>query len=113
VTNSSSSSFIISKKHLDNDQIKAIWNHIELAKLMGDRYADYLDAWNIREDNEYITGDTWMDNFSMSGFLKNINVDMKKVSWEEYPFNLNTYYDNKNYEDEEEIDEWRDLLAEI
>ena len=112
VTNSSSSSFIVAKKHLDDDQIKAIHNHIELAKLMGDRYAEYNNAWSIRENNNYITGDTWMDNFYMGGFLKDIGINTRMITWGEYPFNLNDEHYN-DFEDEEEIDEWRVLLGKI
>ena len=112
VTNSSSSSFIIAKKHLDDDQIKAIYNHIELAKLMGKDVTSWDYEWSIRENNKYITGDTWMDNFYMGGFLKDIGVNTRMVTWGEYPFNLNDEHYN-DFEDEEEIDEWRVLLNEI
>ena len=90
VTNSSSSSFIISKKILTKKQIEAIRNHSELGEKLNIRYAK-SDAWNIEENNEYITGYTWMDNFSMYDFLKAIDINLKKVCWREYPFNINEY----------------------
>ena len=61
VTNSSSSSFIIAKKHLDEDQIKAIHNHIELAgKLWNMNYLNY--PWDIEENDNFITGYTYYYN---------------------------------------------------
>ena len=115
VTNSSSSSFIIAKKHLDDDQIKAIHNHIELAKLMGDKYADKYDEWSISENEEYVSGATWMDNFYMGGFLDDIGVNPRRVIWSEFPFNVDNYRDEINYENgfEEKEDEWRVLLEQV
>ena len=103
VTNSSSSSFIISKKHLDEDQIKAIHNHIELTKKLGWHFG-YLDPWRIEENDDFITGYTDMDNFSMYDFLEKIGVEDKYVDWSEYPFNMNSYKDR---------DDWRDIIHEM
>lgn len=103
VTNSSSSSFIISKKYLDEDQIEAIRSHSSLGKKLG--LDCWEDAWNIEENREYITGDTWMDNFDMEEFLKEIDVDLGKVDWSEWNFNLDTYSKDKDKS-------WRDLLYE-
>ena len=112
VTNSSSSSFIIAKKHLDNDQIKAIHNHIELAKLMGYSIDKWDNAWDIVENDKYISGGTWIDNFYMEGFLRDIGVNMKKVDWYDLSeINIDNY--GSYEEDEEEIDEWRVLLGKI
>lgn len=108
VTNSSSSSFIISKKHLDEDQIKAIKYHIELAQKLG-CCCDYFDEWDIDENDYFITGYTSMDNFSMSDFFKEIEVDDKKASWGEFPFYLSHYDDNKEFHK----DDWRDLIGKM
>jgi hypothetical protein len=107
VTNSSSSSFLIAKKHLDSDQIKAIRNHSELGEKLGINY--FEESWWIRENDGYITGSTSMDNFDMEEFLEKIDVNMNKVDWSEWGFDLpdedETEYTN------DKID-WRDLLYE-
>lgn len=98
VTNSSSSSFIISKRCLDQDQIEAIRRHSELGGKLGVRYSE--DSWNIEENKNYIGGYTGMDNFDMEEFLEKIDVDMRRVSWSDpYRFEL-----------PDEYDDWRDLL---
>ena len=112
VTNSSSSSFIVSKKHLDEDQIKAIYNHIELGKLMGQDDITYFDQWRIEENDTHITGSTWMDNFDMYDFLQDIGVNDKYVDWSEFDFNLDDYSEKDDNEDVSEKT-WRDLLNEI
>ena len=103
VTNSSSSSFLISKRFLDDDQIKAIRNHSELGEKLGIDCSE--ESWGIDENNHYITGYTWMDNFDMAEFLEKIDVDMDKVDWSEWSFNLPD-------EDEDDKLDWRNLLYE-
>ena len=104
VTNSSSSSFIIAKKYLDEDQIKAIHNHTELTKKLG-WDIDCLDwPWDIEENDNFITGYTYMDNFSMYDFLEKIGVEDKYVDWSEYPFNIDSYKDRND---------WRDIIHEM
>lgn len=105
VTNSSSSSFLIAKKHLDNDQINAIRRHSAIGEKLGISW--FEDIWDIKENNDYIAGSTWMDNFDMEEFLEKIDVDMDKVSWSDWSFDLPD-------EDEEENNktDWRDLLYE-
>ena len=100
-TNSSSSSFIISKKHLDKDQIEAIWKHDELGGKLGIDWSE--ERWSITENSDYITGYTWMDNFDMYTFLEKIDVNMNDVKWSEHSFDLSTYGQKKN---------WSDLLYE-
>ena len=105
VTNSSSSSFLISKRHLDNDQIKAIRNHSALGEKLGIDYAE--ESWYIRESNGYITGSTDMDNFDMGEFLEKIDVNMNKVDWSDWSFDL------PDEDEDEDIDDkidWRSLL---
>lgn len=98
VTNSSSSSFIISKRYLDQDQIEAIRRHSELGDKLGVRYSE--DSWTIEENKKYIGGYTDMDNFDMEEFLEKIDVNMKRVDWSDpYRFEL-----------PDEHDDWRDLL---
>ena len=105
VTNSSSSSFIISKRCLDVDQIEAIRKHRELGEKLGLDYCNW--AWDISEDEDYITGYTPMDNFDMDTFLRKIDVSDKNINWGAYPFDLPEEDDDENiYLD------WRKLLHE-
>jgi len=82
VTNSSSSSFIISKKYLTEEQIYKINNHSEEGEKLGVAYSE--DYWNIYDDEDTIKGSTSMDNFDMDEFLRQIGVSMKTVEWSEY-----------------------------
>ncbi len=83
VTNSSSASFMIPKSCLSEKQIEMIFNHIELAAMMIDRYDGkdlYLQAWTITANNHVIEGSTSMDNFDMVWFLKEIvKVDQECI----------------------------------
>lgn len=116
VTNSSSSSFIIAKKHLDDDQIVAIHIHRELAIKLGMLSEDayYAYPWSIQENDDYIAGDVSMDNFSMHDFLERIGVPMHMVSWDEYPFDI----DMPDIDDKKKCDydtpnkDWRKILHE-
>lgn len=111
VTNSSSSSFIISKRNLDDDQIEAIRDHGTLGEKLGLKYCD--DTWNIEENDDYITGYTWMDNFDMDEFLKKIDVKEKNVNWSEYPFHLPEVYREESIDmDKDEDSDWRHFLYE-
>ena len=112
VTNSSSSSFIISKKRLDEDQIKAINNHYELAKKLG-LDIDYYNYWCIEENDDFITGYTDLDNFSMHDFLNKIDVKDKYISWSEYPFYIDFYDDEDDDLIENEDKDWRDIIHEM
>lgn len=110
VTNSSSSSFIISKRCLDNDQIEAIREHWELGKKIGMVDLKWDSPWDIEENDEFITGYTFMDNFNMYDFFNKIDVKEGNITWSERPFDLFFYKDNKD--DEENNKDWRDLLHE-
>lgn len=112
ITNSSSSSFIISKKYLDEEQLIAIRKHTELADKL-DWDCGWYDKWNIEENHNYITGHTYMDNFSMSSFLEYIGVPDSVIVWDEIEYNLSTYNDNtSNSEINKEV-EWRDIIYEV
>jgi hypothetical protein len=82
ISNSSSSSFIISKQCLNGLQIDAIKNHTTnlYFKRSG---CDKYDAWSISEDDLFIYGSTSMDNFDMREFLSMIGVDLKIVKWDD------------------------------
>ena len=84
VSNSSSSSFVVMRKDLSEDQISKIKNHIEYAKenFTQIRWALDREEWSIEETDEKITMYTQMDNFDMYEFLIAINVedeDIEKV----------------------------------
>ena len=86
VSNSSSSSFIISKSVLSQEQIEKIHDHINYAKNnfpnMIDKYFGenpYGWSWDILEDNEYVFGHVDMDNFDMHYFLRAIEIPNKDV----------------------------------
>jgi len=84
ITNSSSASFYVLKKHLSEDQIEKINNHIEeCKKMMRCGYAEPGDAWSITEDEDYIKGDTMMDNFDMRWFLIEIGIPEDKIIYRE------------------------------
>lgn len=111
VTNSSSSSFIIAKKYLDEDQIKAIRNHVELWRKLGNEITKWDFPWDIEENKEFIAGYTDMDNFDMWNFLEEIDVNSKLISWGTYPFDLkDDYEDLKSYD---KTTEWRELIHEM
>lgn len=84
ITNSSSTSFIIDKKHLTKKQIMMIHDHIELGKILEDHmgmrsyFGKYpltiFDEWKIEEYSDQLKFDTIMDNFDMWWFLKEIGV---------------------------------------
>lgn len=89
VSNSSSSSFIIFKDGLDEEQIEMIKNHAFIAKSMVEQGTslqnmyEYDDAWSINETDLTIEGNTFMDNFSMSEYLKDfVKVDDKYIRWD-------------------------------
>lgn len=76
ITNSSSASFIILKKYLNEAQIYMIKNHIEIAKKL--EGFPYLDEWQISEDSKEIRGYTSMDNFDLPGFIETIVMVPRK-----------------------------------
>ena len=83
VSNSSSSSFVISKHHLTELQIAMIKAHRIIISQMEDDCLDHHDAWNITEYEDRISGSTTMDNFNMREFLNEIGVPMEEVRWSE------------------------------
>jgi len=90
VTNSSSASFIIPKKHLTQHQIISIYNHIELGKAIAiketkyDHPFDKGDEWLIYEDKNNICGETSMTNFDMFWFLEEIGIDEKVIDYQDH-----------------------------
>lgn len=80
ITNSSSSSFLISKKVLTPNQVKAIWKHIELGCKLGISVDDD-SRWDIEESENFISGTTYMDNFSFDEFFELIGINDAYVIW--------------------------------
>ena len=89
VSNSSSSSFVITKvDELTTEQIDKIVDHINVAKHMKDDegqdfYCSLSDEWLIEINEESIKGYTNMDNFDMYSFLDLIGVPDCMVDWDE------------------------------
>lgn len=89
VSNSSCASFIIPKKHLTSEQIMAIHEHIDVSEEFitahrgpqTDIYNSPHDAWDIKETEDNIEGDTTMDNFDMMWFLLKIGVDEEHIEY--------------------------------
>lgn len=92
VTNSSSSSFIVSKRNLSDEQVDMIKNHIEVTKQYFKdnpkivkrepcflEFHDDNDAWDVRVGEDEITMTTFMDNFNMRSFLTRV----VGVSWDD------------------------------
>ena len=114
VTNSSSSSFIIAKKYLTQEQIKGIINYKTISEEL--TLTSWEDGdWYIEENSDFITGHTWMDNFDIRLLLKELHVNMKNIQWGNYDFDLdsdeynsdNEYVGDESYnsEDEDYVDE--------
>ena len=81
VSNSSSSSFVVSKHYVSDYQLEQIQNHIEEAERLGMKF--YTDPWSIEVDEKggTISGSTNMDNFDMYDFLFKIGVPLDKVEF--------------------------------
>lgn len=108
VTNSSSSSFIIAKKYLDEDQINAIRNHQDLARKIGMLLPLEHTGWNIDENEDFIAGYARMDSFSMNTFLNVVDIHDEDILWGESLFHLEDYIAPPD----KTIIDWRKLLHE-
>ena len=80
VTNSSSSSFVIAKSAVTDEQKEKIFNYRYYAPEIMDYFED---CWQIDEDEYFIHGYTVMDNCEMQRFLELIGVPTTavKFSW--------------------------------
>lgn len=80
VTNSSSSSFVIAKSAITDEQKEKIFNYQYYAPEI---MAVFEDCWQIDEDEYFIHGYTVMDNCEMQRFLELIGVPTTaiKFSW--------------------------------
>ena len=80
VSNSSSSSFLILKRDLTEQQIIQIRDHATLVIGMID-LGNTDQPWNIEEDDLIIEGATVMDNFDMRQYLDRIGVASQHIRW--------------------------------
>lgn len=96
VSNSSSSSFILLKDILTEKQFDLIVDYEYWVKIfidldqekgspenLNDRFSYYDDSWRIVVSDDYIYGETSMDNFSMYDYLDFIGVDQDFVCWDD------------------------------
>jgi hypothetical protein len=91
VSNSSSSSFVILKESLSEKQKDMVLNYIswidhfvKLDKKLRDRFEYYKsDRWEITEYEDFIFGETSMDNFSISDFFEYININKDYIAWDD------------------------------
>lgn len=111
ITNSSSSSFIISKKNLTDEQIEAIKNHYDMAIAMGLPYPEY--HWDIIENDKFIAGFTTMDNFDMAEFLEIIDVNGSHIEWSDVYPDLDIDDESDSDLNKLKKDYWKDVLKEI
>lgn len=83
VTNSSSCSFTIPLRYLNEMQILFIKSHIEIAMVLTKMNPKWdfgwRDKWLVIEYEDHIKLDTMMDNFDMSLFLKCIGVPEEAI----------------------------------
>lgn len=75
VSNSSSSSFILDKHMLTDEQIDKILSLD--GKEIGDGTGS--ESWSIRDDNDQITGSTVMDNGYLYQIIKKMNPPMQAI----------------------------------
>ena len=101
VSNSSSSSFVILKGFLTEEQILSIYDyeeHVEkylkIHPIPENGYYDiedspefdftYVDSgWVLKDYDEFIFGVTGMDNFDFGEFFRYIKIDKNCVDWDE------------------------------
>ena len=86
VSNSSSSSFVVTVGALSTAQRVMICNHVEFSKLLHECDPSIPacrddDRWSIHCDEHRIEGSTIMDNFSMYEFFDAIGVPTWAVEW--------------------------------
>ncbi len=97
VSNSSSSSFVIHKGFLSEEQICRIYNYkSEVDDYLVDNPIDYNDDvrptydfsyvddfWNLKDFEDCVFGETSMDNFSFSDFFNFIGVNDNLICWDD------------------------------
>jgi hypothetical protein len=106
VTNSSSASFVIPKKIMSHFQIIALVNHYKvfygtLRNKEWRHFHSYIptpsDEWYISETKQTFRGETTMDNFDMKFFLKEMGINMKKITYTDHDYAV--FSDSLDYKD--------------
>ena len=129
VSNSSSSSFVILRDAISNNQLDMIinmdyWirefinrdeNNGGSENLM-DKFCYYeSDPWSIEVNDDYVFGETSMDNFNIGDFLDYIKVDRNYIKWDDgyndepYQTQLDFIKNMKNSHRKEKINKLNDL----
>lgn len=92
VSNSSSSSFILFKDILSDKQLDMVMNYDKWITFLkeidnvtfNDKFDYYhSDPWSIYENEDYIFGETSMDNFDISEYFDYLKIDQKYLKWDE------------------------------
>lgn len=97
VSNSSSSSFVILRDAISNNQLDMIINVNKWVKYfikedqendnvdeLEDKFSYYdSDPWRIVINDDFVFGETSMNNFSMEDYLNYIKVDDNYVCWDD------------------------------
>lgn len=114
VSNSSSSSFVVLKAALNNKQIDMIlYYDYWIEKFLNTDISNYdrenfgyhlSDPWQIIEYEDFIFGETDMDNFSMQEYFDFIKVDQKYICWDE------GYIDEPSIEQKKFVDNMKKIL---
>lgn len=84
VSNSSSSSFIISTNKISVAQLELLKEHAESKEFKDDKYLGPYDAWDIDEKDGYISCHTIMDNFDLYEYALKIGIkeeDIDSQGW--------------------------------
>jgi hypothetical protein len=79
VSNSSSSSFIIAKRHLSEDQVAEILRPATPEEDLWDCWS----GWSVHEDETHVRGYTVIDNFDYNDRFKAMGI-AHLVKWDEY-----------------------------
>ena len=80
VSNSSSSSFVILKDGLTEEQLEKISDHINEAKQYGDLFiCDPYQAWTVTDKGKVLELSTGMDNFDMETWLEMIKIPKENI----------------------------------
>lgn len=97
VSNSSSSNFVVFKDALSNEQLDMILNYKECIESfilldeennnkdnIKEKFEYYkTDPWTIAEHEDFIFGDTSMDNFGMPEYFEYVNIPKDYVMWDD------------------------------
>jgi hypothetical protein len=98
VSNSSSSSFILKKIDFTDKQLNLVRDHVQEVQRKRfnllekeKEYGTCFDkswAWEIEENDEWMTGHTSLDNFDMEAYMEIENLNVSKVGFYEYEYKL-------------------------